>query len=368
MLAALLIVVSTILPSPCPQDGSPAQKIPEGFPTGAPGTQAQSWTATDGQPATPGRIPEGTSQAALKLWNSMLSASHMQKALGPTAPVTSFDLTFGAELRSKPGTPSKDETVNFRFLDQDRGFLSAEFLRSRRKTVRGPKGDYLLDGKEWVSMQGREDIESRRELDRWVAIARNFVALTQPAGVRLIELRELSPVAVDLGPQVEQKLDKQGIPLPVKAMHRIEFGAGRFLSLPTEKTLAAANGLHWLEVTSPDFRLFDSGARGTTGAASAYRAILGLEKNGRVRIAQFHDDNGGAVNLQGALFVEILRWQELDSGYVLPKELNTFRSDPTRAHQTFEVQPTLSLTLHRRTARINPKRPALKASDFTPLR
>ncbi len=359
MLAAILLALSTLFASPFLQADTPKASLPQGLPTSAPGVQAKKWIAADGKEATPGRIPEGTSKGALQLWQEVLAASRIKKKEGPTPPVKSFDLTFEVRLRSKPGVPSNDESVNFRFMDRGKGFLSAEFLSSHRRTLRGPKGDHLFDGKDWVSLAGREDQESRRELNRWVAIARNFVALTQPAAVRIIELRELKPMAQ---PTAEDKLQE----LP-SARQRIEFGGGRYLSLPNTKLQKASQGLRWLEVTSPDFRLFDSGNRTPGSPKVAYRSILGLDADGRVRMAQFHGDHGGAVHLQGALFVEIQSWKELSNGYLLPREINTFRSDAITQHATFEVQPSLALWLLTRTARINPSNPPLTEQHFMPL-
>lgn len=354
MLAAPLLALAFLFASFPFQAEDPVAQLPQGLPTGAPGTAAKKWVSVDGKEATPGRIPVGTSEGALKLWNEVLAASRIQKAAGPTPPVKSFDLTFEVRLRSKPGVPSNDESVNFRFLDQAQGFLSAEFLSSHRLTLRGPKGDHLFDGKDWVSLAGREDEESRRELNRWVAIARNFVALTQPAAVRLIDLRELKPLVA-----AKDESSKPSAP------QRIEFGGGRFVSIPNAKLHKASQGLRWLEVTSPDFRLFDSGKR-SPGASAAYRSILGLDSKGRVRMAQFHGDHGGAVQLQGALFVEIQSWKELPNGYVLPREINTFRSDAGKLHAAFEVQPSLALWLLTRSARINPENPPLTKAHFLP--
>ncbi|MDF1837605.1 MAG: hypothetical protein P1V35_07050 [Planctomycetota bacterium] len=354
MLASLLIAFSCVLPGASLQGDKPTPQLPQGLPTTAPGPQAHKWLAVDGKEATPGRIPANTSKGALKLWNEVLSASRIQKAEGVTPPVKSFDLTFDVRIRTAPGTPSKEETVRFRFLDQSKGYLSAEFTTSKRRTDRGPSGDYLRDDKEWVSLQGREDQESRRELDRWVAIARNFVALTQPAAVRVMELKELTVL-----PDPTTDSDTP------KAM-RLEFGEGRFLALPNTATYRACTDLRWLEVTSPDFRLFDSGDAGPGRAPIAYRALLGLDKVGRIRLAQFHEDNGGAVRLQGALFVDVRSWKELENGYVLPRDIDTYRSDSTGGHTSFEVQPAMALWLITRAARINPKRPPLQAKDFGP--
>ncbi|MFT5200171.1 MAG: hypothetical protein ACI87O_002846 [Planctomycetota bacterium] len=362
MLATLLILVLAPFSAAASQTGAPAPELPQGLPTTAPGPQAEKWVASDGKEATPGRIPGGTSETAILLWGEVLAASRIKKAEGPTPPVTSFDLTFDVRLRTQPNAPSNDEKVNFLFMDQGRGYLSAEFQNSHRRTIRGDQGDHLFDGKEWVSLQGREDQESRRELNRWVAIARNFVALTQPAAVRLIELKELTPLEQALVTEpASDEIRKETAPLL-----RVKFGDGRFLSLPNAKLQNVAKGLRWLEVTSPDFRLFDSGDRLPGTPASAYRAMLGLDKDGRVRLAQFHENHGGAVRLQGALFVEIKSWKELPNGYVLPKEINTFRSDATRGDTTFEALPAMGLWLFTRYARINPKSPKLKPANFAP--
>ena len=326
--------------SPGPQRG------PRDLPN-LPTRDSKPLLAVDGQPVAPGRIPEGTAEAAIALWNQMLAANKSSQATGPVQPIQSFDMTFSARFRSASNQPESDVDVRFLFLEQGRGFLKA-VLASGRQTLRGPDGDWLYDKDTWTQIQGREDLESVRELDRWVAISRNFVALTQARGIRLVELRALEPIPKD--PQT-LRIDFAG-----EQQH-----AGRFVILPNATLQPVAQNLRWLEVTSPDFGLYDSGepAGHAPKETKVFRGALGLDPAGRVVLAQFHEVRGGHNFPQGALFVHIPKWTEQPSGYVLPRQLLVFRqTSPLQ----FEPHPNMDLWLKAKHSSINPV--ALTAAAF----
>ena len=69
-------------------------------------------------------------------------------------PIQAFDLAFDAEVRSDVDAASNHEDVRFQFLDAAGGCLLAQFERSGRLSLRGPKGDYLYDGKTWSRLTG----------------------------------------------------------------------------------------------------------------------------------------------------------------------------------------------------------------------
>ncbi|MCB9909358.1 MAG: hypothetical protein H6829_03715 [Planctomycetes bacterium] len=328
-----------------PDQGTP-MPVPIDLPQGLPAPGKGPLLASDGQPALPGRIPEGTSPEAIARWNQVLRSSRVGNTAAAVEPIQAFDLAFDAEVRSDVDAASNHEDVRFQFLDAAGGCLLAQFERSGRLSLRGPKGDYLYDGKTWSRLESREDKESRRELDRWVTIARNFVALTRPAAIRLVDLQSLTPTP------------------PAEGSLRLEFGAGRYVFLPRIELMEEAKALRWLEVTSPDFRLFDTGRDDAPGTVSVYRALLGLDAEGRIAMAQFHEDHGGAVDLRGALFARIRSWVSLPSGYTLPKQLETYRPLPDRPG--FETLPGLDLWLKARRAQINPKEPGLLPKHFQP--
>ncbi len=349
-----------------------------------PNPEQKPLLAIDGKPVAPGRMPEGTQPEAIALWSLMLDWSGKanraqqdpESAPRKLAAIKSFDLTFEATIRpqdSSAGTASNDGIVRFQFKDEKRGYLRATLEKSNRVSMRGPKGDWLFDGKAWVALQGREDIESRRELDRWVAIARNFIALTRPASIRLVELKALTPLPP--APIKEEPAEEgaaEAAPKHSTFGAVIEFGQGRFLSLPKSvdpKTkvdwVAQARSLRWLEVTSPDFRLFDTGDQKLKGTPM-YRALLGLDAEGRIVMAQLAEDFGGAVRISKAVFVYIPRWVTLGSGYSLPKQLETYR--PYADRPGFEPNADMVLFLKTRRAHVNPTHPdtALTEKTFLP--
>lgn len=300
--------------------------------------------AIDGQPVAPGRIPEGTDPQAIALWNDLLAANKSKDAEGPIAPIRSFDMTFNARVRQK--NASNDLDVRFLFLEEGQGYLKAIMTQSQRQSMRGPDGDWLFDKNQWTPIQGREDRESVRELDRWVAISRNFIGLTQAKGIRLVELRALEPKPNTANPlRIDFAGEAERLPTAVV--------------LPSKKQLAKAQNLRWLEVTSPDFGLYDTGREDAPRQARIFRGTLGLNPQGQVMLAQFEELHQGRALPTGALFVEVESWVPRPSGYVLPRRLYAFRqAGPMR----FEDNASTDLYLNASLSRINPVQ--LSAANF----
>ena len=297
---------------------------------------SQPILAVDGQPVAPGRLPAGTSDQAKQWWNALLGANKSKDREGPIAPIKSFDMSFNARVRQK--NASNDLDVRFLFLEEGRGYLKAIMTQSNRQSMRGPDGDWLFDKNQWTAIGGREDRESVRELDRWVAISRNFIALTQAKGIRLVELRALQAVPNEANPL------------------RLDFPAGperlpTAVVLPSKKQLERAQGLRWLEVTSPDFGLYDTGREAAPRTARIFRGTLGLNAAGEVILAQFEELHQGRALPQGALFVEVKEWVPRPSGYVLPRQMWAFRQV---APMRFEANASTDLFLKAKLSRINP--------------
>ena len=87
-------------------------------------------------------------------WDALAKATFAEK------PVTAFDLHF--HLRVRPDEiQSNDLTAHYRFLSP--GFVRAT-LESGREHLRGPKGDYLIDGEESLKLVGREAAEDKKQI------------------------------------------------------------------------------------------------------------------------------------------------------------------------------------------------------------
>lgn len=298
--------------------------------------------ASDGKEATPGRVPSDAGPAATALWNEMLKAT---KASETTQPIRSFSMGFDVRMRDigEANFPTKDIKAIFDYLDLGKGYVRGTYSQSGRMMMRGPNGDWSVTEKGGpVALRGREDATSRAELDRLIAICRNFVALTRPSEIRLVELRALKLAKAN--PDVTEPLDAR----------TLEFDRGRFLRMPNDKLDAPARKLRWLEVASPDFRLYVPPTEATSsGTEPVYRALLGLNERGQVRFAQFSQDKDGTLLPSTALFVNTIQHTEIDD-YVLPLELEVHTVQHDSGVWRFEEKPSVMLYAMRHLSEINP--------------
>ncbi|MGK0217002.1 MAG: hypothetical protein ACI9HE_000476 [Planctomycetota bacterium] len=306
--------------------------------------------AADGKLAAPGRIPEGVSQEARARWAKLVQGSYVSGV--QTQPIRSFSMGFDLRIRTVgvDNSPSKDVRATFDYLDEKSGYVRGTYHDSGRAMLRGPKGDWSEDKTGSLKIDGREDQASRDELDRLLAISRNFVSLARPEGVRLVDMRELNPKAIDAS--LRTPLDRR----------TLEFGGGRFLRLPENAMVQAALALTWIEVASPDFRLYvPPGELTAAGTEPVYRAILGLAADGHVQFAQFtRDDNG--PSLASALFVHIKQLTEV-GGYRFPRVIEVHSVVSDRLPWQFEENPSFELYGLESHTQLNP---TLQAKDFLP--
>lgn len=286
-----------------PQDQEP---IPRIAPVAPPTAAARApLIASDGEPALPGRIPTDTPEDARVAWRALSRALRAEGA--EPEPVRSFDLLFDAVLRA----PDRTNNVKARYAFQaETGYLRCDMERSKRVQVRGPDGDWLVEDDRKTDLRGRENEQSRREMDQWVAIARNFIALSAPRTVRLVRLRLLDE-------------------LPI--------------ALPSDELDALASGLRWLDVKSPDFCLYESIA--DARSEPVFRALLGLDpKTNEPRLAVLHEDKGDTIVLETTLLVAVEQWKT-QQDHRLPQRLLVHDVDPTRSPWTFQVRPNVDLWL-----------------------
>ena len=107
-------------------------------------------------------------------WKALAEATLDEK------PITAFDLVF--HLRVRPDDiQTNDLAARYRFLSPD--FVRAT-LESGREHLRGPAGDYLIDGDEVLKLVGREAAEDKKQIDEAVGVAKNFLALSDPARLK----------------------------------------------------------------------------------------------------------------------------------------------------------------------------------------
>jgi len=334
MLSAILLLLAS---TPLPQDGSQKpQDQPFDF---VPPPRDEIVYAADGNEAEPGRIPNGTTKRAAELWTRALAATSAGR------PLTAFDLDFQVLIRRDDGT--NDFDARYVYWDTPQGdYLRCEIGRTKRVQLRGPQGDFLIETKDGtinrVSLAGRENAESRRELDEWIAIARNFVALTQPDTVRLVRLQE-------------RPIDAQS----KQAGNALQFTTGAALPLPTAALAKRARELDWIEVHSPDFRLYQSV---TTGKQQPiYRALFGLDREtGAIELTALNEDDDGTIVLESAILVQIPNWKKLN-GFGVPEQLMIYEVDPRQSPWGFKQRAVIDLWLKQ--GELNPQ---LTDADFTP--
>lgn len=307
---ALVPILTALFAAPRTEGGAPAPapQDPPALPD-LPGEAAPPvLIAADGEPVAPGRVPAGTSPEALRRWNRML-AKLASASEGPRPPITDFDLSVDVVHRREGG--SNESEAGFRYLETPRGpYLRVYLERKDLVVLRGPSGDWLLDGDEVKDLRGRDGADDRRLLDEYTSLCRNFLSLTRPDQVRLVRLeaREVSPEPVAAG--------------SLTLAFRDDAGELRF---PDARTAEEARGLEWLYVESPDFRLVQTRA----GAPAIPRALLGLErKTGEVRLAVLANAAGPLIAPESVL-VLLGRYRDLEGGWRVPRSLRVKPVDAT---------------------------------------
>jgi hypothetical protein len=309
-LAVLLAATAMV---PCGAAGvqdPPGAQEPPPLPNVIPGDRTARegpWVASDDQPAAPGRIPDGTSDAARERFGKLAGR------LTSPANVRSFVLRFDLEQRTDTGTQEARRT-EFRYLDEGPGWVYGAFLNKdgsvKQCQMRGPRENggrgywqILKDGTE-VDLRGGDDFsESRAELDGWAALCHDLLLLQQPGRLRLVRLaaRTAAPAGAE------------GI-----AARALVFGDGDVVVLPdaevavggqTKKLAERAAGLEWLEIVTPDIRLWRDGP----GLEGLRRVLLGIDPSvGVPELALLTQRiEGRAVDAESTL-MHLADWRPLD--------------------------------------------------------
>lgn len=281
-------------------------------------TQPKEPSGADGKALVPGALPADATKEAREAWQKTLAASVQAGAERP--PIQAFSLEVDAEFKLNPERVNQAD-ADFDFL-ASKGWLNMRF-KSGIGHIRGPDGDWMIDpGREGAvkltrSLEDRDDV---RQIDDAVVVARNFLALTNPATLRIARLALLpAPPA--------------GIP---------------------QRFAERAKALSWLEVRSPDFRL--SRSMGAGDASGLHRVQLGIDAQTSLPMLALILDPAtppqGGVG-PATLFLELRDWF-VESGYKLPKQIDTFEIESAPgAAPSFRREPTTSVVLKK--ARINPE-------------
>jgi len=271
------------------------------------------------QQLLPGVLPDAASDEARRAWKELCEGT-----LAAT-PIRDFDLKFDLRTRDESNR-THDVGAHIRFLGPK--YLWSMIAESGQGHVRNDEGDFLLDGKtgEAVKLIGREGAEDIRQIDETIAIARNFVALTDPRSVRIAAL------------------ERVGGPPPI---------------LPP-KLASSATRLSWLAVESPDLRLYRLRSRAGE-KEPLVRALLGIDpQRKRIELALIHEDLGDRPLLGSTLLVDLSGHFEKD-GFVVPRRIDVYQVDTEVEPWCFRAKPSSVLSVKNEDFDL---RPDLKPEDF----
>lgn len=333
LLGGLGLLGLLLLSSPAlAQDGKP--KPPPLF---KPGSQEHKDAKLALQP---GVLPQEATPEAIALWKRAIVATRAPAAEGEAAPVhkpvDSFRLTF--DLTWKNG-PQRNDIPGAQL-----SFLAPSFIRttlgSGRQFLRGPEGDFLIDGEKPIPIEGREAKEDRRQLDDMTGLARNFLSLVNPDRLRL---RVLEETAAPKG-------------------------------LPSKHSEEAKN-LQWLRIESPDFFLVDGDRNdaprppfGSSKKSTMYSVKLGIERSsGRISMAEILHLRATGEWSRSPLFLRFDKLFERE-GFLIPAHMFIYEVERGSSRKGYIYRSIAKSSLYLKTTVTNAisLRPDLKPEDFLP--
>ena len=152
-------------------------------------------------------------------------------------PITAFRLE--ADVLTRQGAQTNETEVDYRYLAPD---CIRFLLPNRLETGRfGPgREDYWLkDKEEIVVLAGRDYVQDRRQVDEMLALARNYVALSDPGRLNLRRLELASAAPKDL----PASLQAAGKKLTWISVASSDFALVRRDGEPAPKDLRGVGGL-----------------------------------------------------------------------------------------------------------------------------
>jgi hypothetical protein len=276
----------------------------------APWPQDARAPAASAEPA-----PARDSAEALALWERVCAASgHAQRE-----PLTAFHLE--ADVRTRSGVQRNDAHIDYRYRAPD---CIRFALPSKNETGRfGPAPEQYWTQAEGgvVVLSGRNFAPDRKRVDDALTLARNYVALSNPARLRILAREILASAPADLGKELATRHRK----------------------------------LRWLAVESPDFALVSGELARETPAV--YRVELGLGEDDLPAVAIVRERGKSSAD---PLLAEFAQYQEQD-GFKLPFQILVHALDRTHAPATFAEAAAQEVYVTTATLR-----PRLTVEDFRP--
>ncbi len=274
-----------------------------------------------------GQLPPDTDPAARSLWESLLGAAFGE---GPVEAVRAFDLEFDGRIYQDRQT--NDFGGRYQYLHPD--YVRTQLSKSKRVTMRGPEGDWLIfeNGRrvKLVGIDYEVDIE---ELDRSIGVAQSFVALTDPRTLHIARLERMPAAPPTIPPSLGKRVGE----------------------------------LDWLALDTPDFRLEDEPRNAFSQPAPTavlHRIELGLDRQTHLpALAVIRRADDDPRSFESARLLWLDNFRKLgDDAHLVPHKVITFASKPKSVPPTFESrQPAFELFVKGGTLQ-----PRLGPDDFVP--
>ncbi len=280
----------------------------------------------DAQPATLGRVnPEAQAR-----WERMIAAS--RPLTENRAPITAFILRADVRFRGE-GTERNDLKVDYRYLAPH--FLRT-LLETDRETGRGPgqgqRAYWVREGDKVEPLVGRDHREGRRQVDEMLAVAKNFIALTDPARLKLTKLELLPAPPTGLPRPLERKVLKK---------------------------------LDWIRVASKDFALVLEQIGKDEKTPRVFEVDLGISRENDLPVlAIIREANpriiDGVARPSNPLLFHLEDWRPQD-GFRVPWMIKVHRLEATPLRVGFSEFAAQDIVLLEAQLR-----PQLKEADFAP--
>jgi len=323
-----------------PEDAVRADAEPEGASTDAPASEdagqgadeARAGDAAGGAPPGGGEprlgagsqeggagrdvepTPESSAQVvaqadprAAAAWRRMLASGRATPEATDQPPPRAFRLQ--ANVVTKDGANTNQLDVDYRYLGPNHvRFLLPSGRETGRGTGRGLSAYWLLDGGEVHRLDTRENKEDRRQVNEMIALARNFLALTDPERIRLTRLELLQGAPFDL-------------PRPVAA------GIAREIRRAAEAGQDPAPSVIWIRLSSPDFDLVQrSGEARDARRDQLVSLAIGPEGLPLAAVVQDPSALGRPLTPDAAL-LSLSRWG-VNDGFRVPYRILIYRPEP----------------------------------------
>src|SRR5262245_38400047 len=255
-------------------------------------------------------------EEARALWERVCAASGQVQR----EPLQAFHLT--ADVLTRQGVQTNEAThIDYRYLAPD---CIRFALPSKNETGRfgpAPEQYWTRAGENVVVLAGRDYAQDRKSVDDALTLARNYVALSNPARLKILALELMAAAPADLGKELATRCKK----------------------------------LRWLALESPDFALLRGDLARETPAV--YRVELGLREDLLPAVAIVRERGKPTAD---PILVEFAQYQEQD-GFKLPFQLKVHALDRTRGPAAFAENAAQEVYVTAAALR-----PSLTVEDFKP--